>query len=84
MPYQQQRREQPKLFLDASLVPLEKALMGRVDLLQSGGVPMFTELIRQQYRVAGLTDPNADILAGILIHILCTEYRQMAEELHYW
>jgi hypothetical protein len=84
MVQQQQRRETPKLFLDASLIPLEKALVGRAEILEQRGVPEFKAVIRNEFLVHGLTDPNSDILAAILVKVLSTEFRQIAEELHYW
>jgi hypothetical protein len=54
--------------LDASLVPLEHALIQRADMLEGGTEPLTSDTpLAVQLQVA-----------------MAAEYRALAEELHYW
>jgi hypothetical protein len=66
---EQQRRTDRKNFLDASVVPVEKALMQRASALRA----------RAELHMP--VDPEVEIKAEIMI---ATEFEALAEELHYW
>ena len=80
-----QRREQRRTHLDASAVPVERALLARADGLDPHEL---TAVLRRQFRVHG-ADPKAaekqaGIFAPVLIETLAAEFRALAAELHYW
>jgi hypothetical protein len=58
-----QRRTQRRTHLDASVVPVERALLARAQVLESGA-----------------DDDNAEPAWPFL----AAEFRELAEELHYW
>ena len=62
------RRDKPKAHLDASVVPVERALLARAGVLEA-------EYIRQ--------DKPTDLQNLVLLHT-AQEFRALAEELHYW
>jgi hypothetical protein len=79
------RRDKPKAHLDASVVPVERALLARADVIASDiGTGALAGLIRQRARCHGVTDGSADALADALALVLAAEFRALAEELHYW
>ena len=79
------RRPEPRLFLDASLVPLERALRARADDVSGdAGRHRIAVEVRKQARVHGVVDVSADGLAGVLAVTLAGELRALADELHHW
>jgi hypothetical protein len=63
-----QPRKARRRFLDASLVPLESALLSRADALEGGEEPIVSDTpLAVQIQVA-----------------MAAEYRALAEELHHW
>ncbi|HEY5314255.1 MAG TPA: hypothetical protein VIK18_17110 [Pirellulales bacterium] len=69
------RRPEPRLFLDASLVPLERALRARADALDER-----TALTRSL--PANVRSVEAE--AGYRSEWLAAEFRALADELHHW
>lgn len=67
------RREQRRTHLDASVVPVERALLARAVVLdgRSDTAPDHPEL--------GIGPAEARLL-----HETASEFRALAEELHYW
>ncbi len=70
----QQRKEQPKKFLDASLVSLEKALLARADSLEKESDSVSFEIENASYEGT----------AWFVARRVANEYRLLAEEMHYW
>lgn len=68
-----QRRDKPKTHLDASTVPVERALLARAAVLdeRAASAPEHPEL--------GIGPDDARLLHGV-----AAEFRALAEELHYW
>ena len=74
------RREQRRPHLDASIVPVERALLARASEIGS-----HRGVARQAARVHGLTaEPLVSVLADAVAEIVATEFRTLAEELHHW
>lgn len=74
------RSEHRKQYLDASLVPLERALLERASL-----VGAHYDVARRAFRVHGLSnDAMAMVLPDVVAEIVAGELRGLAEELHYW
>ena len=74
------RREQRRTHLDASVVPVERALLARAEVTGA-------ELgyFRQAGRAAGVEDfKTLDAMAHAMAAVLKREYEQLAEELHWW
>jgi hypothetical protein len=67
-----QRREKPKTHLDASVVPVERALLARADALD--------EESRNARDPKKVTAPGR---GSDLLSIVATEFRALAEELHW-
>ena len=62
------RRDNPKLHLDASVVPVERALLARAEALD-----------------AEAHEPESEPTIGSAVKLLVSqEFRQLADELHYW
>lgn len=68
-----QRRQQRKTHLDASVVPVERALIARAGELDKQAEALMSDL----------GTPTQELGAGIR-RILASEFRSLAEELHYW
>jgi hypothetical protein len=64
------RREQRRTHLDASVVPVERALLARAESLETSA-----EALNQ----LAIAAPTAVILANV-----AAEFRALAEELHFW
>ena len=62
------RRIQPSKFLDASLVPLERALQVRAEVLETEGA----------------ASEAAASVGDLIRDALAVELRALAAELHYW
>ena len=69
---QPQRRENRKTHLDASVVPVERALLARADALDS----TVTE------RMA--SGDTLDLLTLTSYRVFSDQFRALAEELHHW
>ena len=69
-----QRRPEPRKFLDASLVPLERALRARADVLAEQ-----CQAVDDAPDAEGPTLIMATVLAGV-----AQEFRVLADELHHW
>ena len=72
------RREQPKRFLDASTVPVERALLERARVL--------SENVLSEPGAPDATDEQV-MAAGVLSVVRATvaaELLALAQELHYW
>ena len=67
------RRPQPRKYLDAGLVPLERALLARAGVLD--------EESRTAQDPANVT---AEGRGSALLGIIAAELRELADELHYW
>jgi hypothetical protein len=65
MAAQPQRRPDPKRFLDASLTPLERALLARAEVLEDMAA-------------------RGDAVLAPAFSAIGTEFRALAEEMHYW
>lgn len=66
------RKKEPKRFLDASLVPLERALLERADVLAELG---------------SRANDKSSVPVQELYHpyqVMAMEFRSLAEELHHW
>jgi hypothetical protein len=61
-----QRREQRRTHLDASVVPVEQALLARAEALEAEAEK----------------PDNASVASGL--NLLAGEFRDLAEELHFW
>lgn len=77
---QPQRRQQRKTHLDASVVPVERALLARAHEISTDAMGTFAVLGPE--REDGTPDlariePNLKLM-------LAAEFRNLAEELHYW
>lgn len=77
---QPQRRENRKTHLDASVVPVERALLARAHEMSSGAMQAFAILGPE--REDG-TDVPARIEPNLKL-MMAAEFRNLAEELHYW
>lgn len=75
-----QRREQRRTHLDASVVPVERALLARAHELSSGAMQAFAVLGPE--REDGTVDP-ARIEPNLKL-MLGAEFRALADELHWW
>lgn len=64
-----QRRELRRTHLDASVVPVERALLARAEALQA--------------EAEALASGDTDLLGGVKA-MFAAEFRELAEELHYW
>ena len=85
---QQQRSLQPKKFLDASLGPVENALLEQVRFLNSpAGHGQVMQSLARNLRIHG-ADTNgqaqAAALAGALCDTLAEQFQALAGELHHW
>lgn len=69
------RREERKKFLDASLVPLENALLARAKIINERGIRIGSGRIGSGYR----NSSEANFLL-----VLSAEFVELAEELHHW
>jgi hypothetical protein len=67
------RRELRRTHLDASVVPVERALLARADELAFAGQ---TALDNEE--------GGAEVLLGTVRAAIGQEFRAMAEELHWW
>ncbi len=75
-----QRRTERRKHLDASVVPVEKALLAR-----AGAIGSHLDVVRQAARVHGLTDEAlVGVIADAVAEIVAAEFRAMADELHHW
>jgi hypothetical protein len=76
------RREQRKTHLDASVVPVERALLAR-----AGQVGSDLGTVRRELRVHGITERDArgltEVIANSVAAIVAAEFRALAEELHW-
>jgi hypothetical protein len=75
-----QRRPQRRTHLDASVVPVERALLARAHELSSDAMQAFAILGPE--REDGTADPAR--IGPNLKLIVAAEFRLLAEELHYW
>jgi hypothetical protein len=70
------RREQRKTHLDASVVPVERALLARADKLENEALSAAgTSAVLGERAAAGASATAARVAA---------EFRVLAEELHWW
>lgn len=69
------RREQRRTHLDASVVPVERALLARAGAISASVMEVFS--------AAGDTE-TAETLAAHVRLDLAQEFRDLADELHYW
>lgn len=78
-----QRREQRRTYLDASVVPVERALLARVADMESASATF-----RQAASAPPLADdkPAAQFALGRAdtLDVMAIEFRALAEELHWW
>ena len=72
-----QRKPDPSKYLDASLVPLERALRARADALLTVADDM-----------AGVApdDPKAELtsITAVITAAIAIQFRQLADELYHW
>ncbi len=76
------RREQRRTHLDASVVPVERALLAR-----AGEIGSHLDVARRAARVHGLDEGAAALIGAVAdtaAEIIATEFRDLAEELHWW
>lgn len=73
------RRDQRRTHLDASAVPVERALLARADSPE----PVASSLIEAAH-AAGITDQQLDIITDIVSCMVFNQFRLLAEELHWW
>ena len=71
------RREQPKLHLDASVVPVERALLARAAFLSTRASQ------RNAINMASIIENGPDVESAVDVRI-AEEFRTLAEELHFW
>lgn len=72
------RREQRRTHLDASVVPVERALLARADLIGSDYAAA-----RRAARVHGVQSDMAEVIADAMAGLVAAEFRALAEELHF-
>jgi hypothetical protein len=70
--------------LDASLVPLETALVHRANLLSSAGASRVREAIDKACVRNSTRNMTAGVIADAIADVVSRELRELAEELHYW
>ena len=74
------RREVRRTHLDASAVPVERALLARAELIGAE-----VGVVRQVFRVAGIDNPRqVTARSEAVAVIVANEFRALAEELHWW
>ncbi len=81
------RERQYHKHLDASLVPLQQALIHRANLLsthEGPGTVHLREAIDRSLQTHSAAHITADVLADAIADVLASEMRALAEELHYW
>ena len=90
------RREQRRTHLDASAVPVERALLARaaevgshLDVARRAArvqlIGAEVGVVRQVFRVAGIDNPRqVTALSEAVAVIVANEFRALAEELHWW
>jgi len=82
------RQPNRKKFLDASLGPVEAALLERARQMDSDiGRNRMKQRLIKQFRIHGADhqgQADASALAGALSDIFAGELREIAEELHHW
>ena len=72
------RREQRRTHLDASAVPVERALLAR-----AGEIGSDYAAARKAARVHGVQSDMAEVIADAMAEPVATEFRALAEELHW-
>lgn len=75
--------DEPRGFIDASLRPLERALLHRADYLTSGeGIGHVEAEVRKQLRIHGASPGlTSGSLAGTIAAVIAAEFRALAAEL---
>ena len=73
------RRDVRRTHLDASVVPVERALLARADAIAADHGPL-----RVAARQHGIPSEIADMLADALAIVVASEFRALAEELHFF
>jgi hypothetical protein len=80
---QPQRREQRKTHLDASVVPMERALLARAADMESASATF-----RQAASAPPLAGDEAAAQSALaraaVLDVTASEFRALAEELHWW
>lgn len=82
-----QRREHRNTHLNASIVPVENALLARSTVLASeAGARDLVAALRVQVRVhgSGKDVDAAEVFGAAIASVLAAEFSALAEELHYW
>jgi hypothetical protein len=84
-----QRREQRRTHLDASVVPVERALLARAATLETEEVNgAYRAEIRKAARVAGMGPGESTEITEALVCVVraavAEQLRALAEELHFW
>lgn len=88
------RKKEPKKFLDASIVPVARALRERASQLEQGAIFVAKEIehvanpvIKNAVEEIVVSAVKNDIMPGLeqlVKSLLAAELRQLADELHYW
>lgn len=73
------RREFRRTHLDASVVPVERALLAR-----ASGIGSDYAAARKAARTHGVQSDMAEVIADAMAELVATEFRALAEELHWW
>jgi hypothetical protein len=73
MPAQPRRRPVRNPHLDAHIVPVERALIARAEVMDE-----------RAKDILGDPDAGADLLTGTVLAGMAQEFRALAEECHWW
>jgi hypothetical protein len=78
-----QRREHRKTHLDASVVPVEQALLARAADLESSSMT-FRQAVEQSTFGDDQAAAEFAVTTAAAHGVMANEFRRLAEELHYW